>query len=64
MFVTKDMHILSTQSISFPLQSEIVTSKKDVWSSNAKQRCKECLTNCAILRHAGLSDMNINKFTV
>jgi hypothetical protein len=64
MFVRKDMEILSTQSVSFPLQSEMVTSKKDVWSSNAKQRYKEYLPSCALLRHAGLSNMNINKLTI
>jgi len=64
MFARKDVEILSMQSISFPLQSEMVTSKKHVWSSNAKQRCKECLTNCALLRHAGLSNTNISKFTI
>ena len=58
------MGILSTQSISFPLQAEMVTSKKDAWSSNAKQRCKECLPSCALLRHTGLSNMNISRQTI
>lgn len=64
MSVRKDMGILSIQSISFPLQAEIVTSKKDAWSSNAKQRCKECLPSCALLRHIGLSNMNNKKLTI
>jgi len=45
-------------------QAEMVTSKKDAWSSNAKQRCKECLPSCALLRYAGLSNMNIDKLTI